>query len=90
MNLDGGRFSKKIFGLRDDFYEKVFKNINYQDSYSIIPILLRPRSRGYIKLRTKNPEDHPIIVPNYFNDLRDLEVLVKIHTFLFPNVNTLT
>ncbi|XP_035739942.1 glucose dehydrogenase [FAD, quinone]-like isoform X1 [Vespa mandarinia] len=77
INLDGGVFSKRIFGLTDDFYAKVFKNINYQDSYSIIPILLRPRSRGYIKLRTKNPKDHPIIVPNYFNNLRDLEILIE-------------
>nr|XP_033331303.1 uncharacterized GMC-type oxidoreductase Mb1310-like [Megalopta genalis] len=38
------------------------------------PLLLRPRNRGYVKLRSSNVYQHPIIVPNYFQDPHDLLV----------------
>ncbi|XP_043257477.1 glucose dehydrogenase [FAD, quinone]-like isoform X2 [Colletes gigas] len=46
-------------------------------SYWIIPLNLRPRSRGYIKLRSKDPQEYPAIVPNYFDDPHDLDILVE-------------
>jgi len=41
-----------------------------------VPLLLRPRSRGYIKLKSINPREAPAIVPNYFEDPHDVQVLV--------------
>lgn len=35
--------------------------------------VLHPYSRGNISLNTSNPEDAPLIYPNYFEDLRDLQ-----------------
>lgn len=75
-NTDGGLFGKRDCNVKDNFYERLYENILYQDSYTIMPLLLRPRSRGYIKLRTKRINDQPIIVPNYFDDPHDLDVLV--------------
>lgn len=74
---DGGAQLKKAHGLSDDFYEKVFAPINNRDSWSVIPMLLRPKSRGYIKLRSRNPLDYPLIYPNYFKDDFDLKTLVE-------------
>ncbi|XP_043257480.1 glucose dehydrogenase [FAD, quinone]-like [Colletes gigas] len=48
----------------------------YSDAFTTIPLLLRPRSTGYIKLRTPNPKDHPVIVPNYFKEQYDMDVLI--------------
>ncbi|KAK2580031.1 hypothetical protein KPH14_012318 [Odynerus spinipes] len=76
-NLDGGMFGKRACGLTDDFYANVFEKILYRDTYSTMPLLLRPNSRGYVKLKSKDPKDHPIIVPNYFDDPRDLDILVE-------------
>lgn len=45
--------------------------------WSVIPVLLRPRSKGVIKLRSKNPFDYPLIYPNYFLDPQDIKVLVE-------------
>jgi choline dehydrogenase-like flavoprotein len=39
--------------------------------------LLFPRSRGYIKLRSPDPQDHPIIQPNYLTDQHDVDTLVE-------------
>jgi len=46
-------------------------------SLMMLPILLLPRSTGYIKLASADPKKHPIIDPQYFEDPRDLEVVVQ-------------
>jgi choline dehydrogenase-like flavoprotein len=45
--------------------------------YSCHVCLLRPKSRGSVKLRSSNPDDAPLIDPNFFGEPEDLEVLVK-------------
>lgn len=45
--------------------------------YSCHVCLLRPKSRGTVKLRSANPADTPLIDPNFFADPDDLEVLLK-------------
>lgn len=64
---DGG-----IFGRRGAIYK---------DAYKIIPLLLRPRSRGRILLNSADPMEYPKIFANYFEDPHDLDVLVS-HTVL--------
>lgn len=76
-NSDGGRQIKKAHGLTEKFYDKVFGPINDKDTWSILPMLLRPRSRGQIKLRSKSPFEYPLIYPNYFQDDFDMKTLVE-------------
>lgn len=40
-------------------------------------MLLRPKSKGVIKLRSKDPFAHPLIYPNYFNEPEDIATLVE-------------
>jgi choline dehydrogenase-like flavoprotein len=47
------------------------------NAFSILPVLLRPKSRGYIQLRSADPEDSPIVQPNYFQNSADVKVLIK-------------
>jgi len=42
----------------------------------IIAVLSRPKSRGFIKLRSNNPRDHPIIQPNYLTVREDMDTLI--------------
>lgn len=77
-STDGGLFSKRAAGLTDDYYTAVYEEIVYQEAYTIMPLLLRPLSRGRILLRDSNPKSHPVIVPNYFAHPHDLEVLVSL------------
>ncbi|RLU15835.1 hypothetical protein DMN91_011591 [Ooceraea biroi] len=76
-NSDGGRQIRKVHGLRKQFYDTVFGKISDKDTWSVIPMLLRPKSRGIIKLRSKNPFDHPLIYPNYFKEPEDIATLVE-------------
>lgn len=41
-----------------------------------MPTLLRPKSRGFIKLKSVNPFDQPLIQPNYLEDPEDVATLV--------------
>lgn len=76
-NSDGGNQLRKAHGLTERFYDTVFGPINNKDAWSIIPMLLRPRSVGSIKLRSNNPFDYPFIYPNYFKDDFDMKTLME-------------
>lgn len=76
-NTDGGVFGKRDNGLTDEYYAAMYEPILYRDSYSVMPLLLRPKSRGRIRLKNANPFEHPLIYPNYFQHPDDIEVLVS-------------
>lgn len=77
-NADGGILSKRVIGLTDDYYADVYENIVHKNAFAVIPLLMRPRSRGEIVLKNKDPYNPPLIYPNYFKDPYDLKVLVSI------------
>uniref|UniRef100_A0A8D8X4F5 Glucose dehydrogenase [FAD, quinone] n=1 Tax=Cacopsylla melanoneura TaxID=428564 RepID=A0A8D8X4F5_9HEMI len=76
-NDDGGLFNKRNNGLHDMYYARVFEPILYRDAITMAPLLLRPKSRGRIKLRTADPLDHPLIWPNYLQYEKDVKTLVE-------------
>lgn len=53
-NADGGTQVKRAHGLTDDYYKEVFESINYKDTFAVFPMMLRPKSRGQIKVRPSN------------------------------------
>ncbi|XP_043491507.1 glucose dehydrogenase [FAD, quinone] [Polistes fuscatus] len=77
INSDGGRQLRKIDGIKKNFYNEVFSPISEKDVWSVLPMLLRPKSRGIIKLRSNNPFDHPMIYANYFNEPEDIATLIE-------------
>ncbi|CAH2051943.1 unnamed protein product, partial [Iphiclides podalirius] len=72
---DGGTQVKKAHGITDEFYDEVFGHITNKDVFGIFPMMLRPKSRGFIKLRSKNPLDYPIMYHNYLTHPDDVGVL---------------
>ncbi|GLH03272.1 Glucose dehydrogenase [FAD, quinone] [Gryllus bimaculatus] len=42
-----------------------------------VPVVLHPRSRGYITLSSSNPLEDPLIFANYLEDTRDVDTLVE-------------
>lgn len=74
-NTDGGTQIKTAHGLTDDFYNEVYSSINHHDVFSVFPMLLRPKSSGYIRLKSKNPLDYPLLYHNYLTHPEDVAVL---------------
>ena len=48
---------------------------SYQDGFAIRAALLRPESRGFVRLKSADPRDPPAIVQNFLSTRRDWEVL---------------
>lgn len=72
---DGGTQVKRAHGLTDEFYNEVFSSINNRDVFGVFPMMLRPKSRGYIKLHSKNPLRYPLMYHNYLTEPEDVGVL---------------
>ncbi|KAK4312726.1 hypothetical protein Pmani_015877 [Petrolisthes manimaculis] len=87
---DGGRQIRKVHGLSERTWLGYLKPLAFRDTWSVMPTLLRPRSTGYITLRSSSPFTKPHIVHNYLTDQRDVRVMVEgvsipSHSFfLFP------
>lgn len=75
-NSDGGLFGKRGSGMSDEYYAEVYEKILFKDAFMILPLLMRPKSRGEILLRDTNPRSHPLIYPNYFDHPDDIRVMV--------------
>lgn len=77
LSSDAGMIFKRTEGVLDEVYDKVYRPFENHDTFSLYPVLLRPKSRGFIKLRSANPYDHPIIDPKYLTHPDDVFSMVE-------------
>lgn len=75
---DGGLFFQRGSGITFEYYAQIYESLIYKDSFMIVPLLMRPYSRGRIILNSANAKDRPIIFANYFSDPRDLNIIVSV------------
>lgn len=68
---------RSLLGLTDEFYKEVYNDYKGLDSFMIVPVLLRPKSRGRLTLRSNNPWDSPIVDINYYDHKDDLNTMVQ-------------
>ncbi|XP_023240782.1 glucose dehydrogenase [FAD, quinone]-like [Centruroides sculpturatus] len=73
---DAGQAFRHILGLKDEVWKKMYEPFSYRDSFSLLPVMLRPKSRGYIKLRSASPYVPPIIQPRYLTHPYDIATMV--------------
>lgn len=63
---------RRMLGISDAFYTHMYADIIGKHAFSMVPILMRPQSRGRLKLRSRNPFRWPSLQPNYFAVRDDL------------------
>lgn len=51
--------------------------VGYGHGYLMTAVLLRPKSRGEVRLTSSDPSAPPAIDPNFFSDEEDLDVLTR-------------
>lgn len=74
---EGGRSLRQYMGVKDEVYQKFFAPYAIFDTFSLDPVLLRPKSRGFVRLRSANPHDSPAIDPRYLTHPDDVMTLVE-------------
>lgn len=73
---DDGQTFRRVQGFTRELWEKVYVPYLAYDTMSMYPVLLRPKSKGYVKLRSTNPYDPPIIDPKYLTHPDDILTMV--------------
>ncbi|CAB0030902.1 unnamed protein product [Trichogramma brassicae] len=68
---------QKPFGLTDRHYQQSFGNMTGQNGWLIWPLVLQPKSRGRIELRSADPFDLPKIHAGYFTHPDDVKLTIK-------------
>ncbi|KAK1137820.1 hypothetical protein K0M31_002314 [Melipona bicolor] len=79
LNSDNGRNLWRILGMKRESYEAMYNELNENgnNTWTVLPMLLRPKSRGVIELQSDDPFDHPLIYPNYLDHPLDVATLVE-------------
>ena len=68
---------RNMLGIPNKFFQTVFKDVMGHEAFALMPIILQPRSRGRISLKSTNPFHWPRMQPNYLQDPYDLETLLE-------------
>ncbi|HLG64859.1 MAG TPA: choline dehydrogenase [Ktedonosporobacter sp.] len=78
---EAGAFYKTSQDLPAPDLEMAFTPLSFLDpthhGYTFGPIGLSPKSRGSITLQSRDPQEAPLIEPNYLEDESDLATLIK-------------
>ena len=78
--VDGGLVYRRSLNFDDQTFSK-WKPLSFKDGFNIVPVLSHPKSRGSVKLRSRDPEDPPIINPNYFDHPLDMQRMISAINF---------
>jgi len=73
--IDGGLVYRNSLNMDDEMFSK-WKPLAFKEGFNILPVLVHPRSRGSIKLRSRDPKIPAEINPNYFADPLDVKRLI--------------
>lgn len=77
VNSDGGELIWKVLNLKESIFNAVYKPLVKAETWSLLPLLLRPKSTGWVRLYSRNPFHQPLLIPNYFAHREDVQVLVE-------------
>lgn len=77
VNSDGGESIWKILNLKRSIYDAVYGPLNKAETWSLLPLLLRPKSTGWVRLQSRSPFVQPLLIPNYFAHREDVQVIVE-------------
>ncbi|OWF43150.1 glucose dehydrogenase [FAD, quinone]-like [Mizuhopecten yessoensis] len=76
------------FNFKDEVADKVFTAREDKESITIVPMLLHPKSRGTIQLKSTDPFDYPEIDPHNLEHPDDVKMAVKMIRFVERLVDT--
>ncbi|RVE50271.1 hypothetical protein evm_005106 [Chilo suppressalis] len=78
----GSRAVRRGVKISDSVFNQAFGAIDNTETWSAVPMLLHPKSFGYIELRDTNPFSHPRMYGNYLTDPHDVATIVASIRFI--------
>ncbi|CAH0696832.1 unnamed protein product [Spodoptera exigua] len=75
--LNSDPLLRRNFGFDNQIYDDTYGPLGRSDAFMVFPMLMRPKSKGRVMLRSKNPKAHPALIPNYFEYAEDLQKIVE-------------
>lgn len=79
LSSDYGSGVRRGMDITKEVYDTVFKPVENKHAWTAFPMLVHPNSKGYIKLKDKNPFHWPKLYGNYFSDPenQDIDTMVE-------------
>ncbi|XP_037813969.1 glucose dehydrogenase [FAD, quinone] [Lucilia sericata] len=68
---------RDLLGISDEFYQTVYQGLHDKETFGLVPVLLRPKSKGRISLRSANPFHWPKMEPNFMQDPDDVRAMIE-------------
>ncbi|XP_044756723.1 glucose dehydrogenase [FAD, quinone]-like [Coccinella septempunctata] len=77
--LNGDIFGafRSLLGIPNNVFDTVYRPVVGKPAFGIATVLMRPKSRGRVMLKSRNPMTWPLIYPNYFQEEADLWTMVE-------------
>ncbi|XP_019891710.2 glucose dehydrogenase [FAD, quinone] [Musca domestica] len=73
---DGGMIGRRGSAVTFSNFADTVEPVLYKDSFVITPLVMRPRSRGWIELDSDSVRVYPKIHANYYDDPLDMAIMV--------------
>jgi choline dehydrogenase len=67
--------------VKEEAWEAVHGEPPTNEGFTIFPVLMHPRSKGTIRLKSNNPQDPPVIDPRYLSEEADVKMLAEAYLF---------
>jgi choline dehydrogenase-like flavoprotein len=83
-------FDAAPLNVKEETWNAIHAEPPTREGFTIFPVLLHPRSRGTIRLSSNNPEDPPLINPNYLAEEVDVKILAEGYQFARRLINAKT
>ncbi|XP_067133599.1 glucose dehydrogenase [FAD, quinone]-like [Centruroides vittatus] len=74
---DKGEIFRSAMNINDEAWKAMFEPFTSIDTISCVPYPTRPKSRGFVSIRSSDPHDDPVIDLNFFSHPYDLKVAVE-------------
>lgn len=62
--------------MRPSFWAEYGQSVRSESRFTLMPVLVKPESRGVVRLKSSNPLDPPIVVPGYLTQDHDVRLMV--------------
>lgn len=77
ISSDRGSRLRKSLGIKDEIWYEYFVKTFDKYTASILPIVLHPKSKGTVFIKSKDAKEPPLIDPKYLSNVNDRQVLIN-------------